>query len=654
MKKLFTLLLCAFVFTGFAQENLWTKSISKNTFLKQLDNGNILIKNKNEIQLVDNMTGEELWRSQVTTGDDPKFLNDLPFMYFAGKDYAFIDASTGAIIDKSSEKTIILNTHYFWDQSRIIVEEQRGDNLHILNIDLNDISKSWNVNAGEVQKQLFGLAARSTKNKPSLTQNGNLLLVDKKFINILDHTGQAVNRIDFDKKLKKLDFNTQAEILYVLEDKKKVHFVNVNSGTTEATIELEEKNPKLKIVDDGKFISIIQKKNCTFYNATNGTEVASHQCKDKISDSYISDKGEFLILSKKTIKRLNPSTAEVITEKSYDTNFNTFFPVDDILLVKGNKVNEISPADLSPKYAKSINFPGMNYFYDTPNGRIYTSMTAEKLAMIAVDNSGQKLWNKETESPVIFEFQVQKNGLLLIDSNEAVFLDYEKGKNIWDKGIKTGASYTAVTDESNTKMVIHGDKRLHFFDKQSSVLTSSEEKVKFKDFDYDTQSPQMLLFDEHIFLKGSNTIYITDHTGNILHTKNYKKSDNTSGLLKLANAAVQVAAIGSGNAGEIVTVTSNGQEVSRGSMVNGLNDSWDYAEQQAADRKAKQNRSSNEYPYVFTKLESGERALIFLNPRTGEEKYSIPMKEKSPTYVIDEIDGVAFYINDTELKAIKL
>lgn len=653
MKRIYTLLFCAFTLTSLAQENLWTKTISKKTFLKQLDNGNILIKNENEIQLVDNLTGDELWTSQVTTGDDPKFLNDLPFMYFSGKDYAFIDASTGVIIDKSPEKTLILNTHYFWDQSRVIVEEQRGDNLHILNIDLNDVSKSWNVNAGEVQKQLFGLAARGTKNKPSLTKNGNLLLVDKKFINILDNSGKAINRIDFDKKLKKLDFNAEADILYVVEDKKKVHFVNVNSGVTVATIELEEKNPNLNILEDGKYISIIQKKKCTIYNAMDGTEIASHECNDKISDSYISNNGDFLILSKKTIKRLNPANAEVLAEKTYDTDFKTFFPVEDVLFVKGSKINEISPLDLSPKYAKSINFGLMNYYYDTPNGRIYTSLTGEKLSMLAVDHSGKKLWNKDTESPVVYEFQVQDNGLLLIDGKEAVFLDYEKGKNIWDKSIKTGGSYAAVTNASNTNMVIHADKRLHFFDKQSSVLTSSSEKVKFKDFDYETQSPQMLLFDEHLFLKGSNSIYITDLGGNILHTKNYNKSDNTSGLLKLANVAVQVAAIGSGNADEVVTVTSNGQE-SRGSMVNGLNDNWEYAEQKAAERKAKQNRSSNEFPYVFTKSESGERCLIFINPRTGEENYSIPMKEKTPTYVIDEIDGVVYYINKTELKAIKL
>ncbi len=122
--------------------------------------------------------------------------------------------------------------------------------------------------------------------------------------------------------------------------------------------------------------------------------------------------------------------------------------------------------------------------------------------------------------------------------------------------------------------------------------------------------------------------------------------------MKLANVAVQVATVKTGNTGKLLTVYQGDQMIHKGSMVDGLNDNWDYANKLKADRQAKQNRGSNQFPYVYTKLKTGKKGLIFLDPVSGKERFDIVMEEKDPNYIVDEIDGIVFIQSKSSLKAV--
>jgi len=66
----------------------------------------------------------------------------------------------------------------------------------------------------------------------------------------------------------------------------------------------------------------------------------------------------------------------------------------------------------------------------------------------------------------------------------------------------------------------------------------------------------------------------------------------------------------------------------RGGIEDIQNDTWKAAEKLKYERRVKQNRNSNVYPYVFTKLEDGKRSLTFINPSNGDERFSIVLAEK--------------------------
>ena len=201
---------------------------------------------------------------------------------------------------------------------------------------------------------------------------------------------------------------------------------------------------------------------------------------------------------------------------------------------------------------------------------------------------------------------------------------------------------------------MYSDKKLCFVNLKTGKLTNTEEKMKFKDFDYETQNPTIISGKDYILVKGSNSIYVTDKNGNIKKKENYKSVDNNSGLLKLASTAMTVGAIATGNVDKVLTVYSNGEMVHKGAMVDGVNDVWASAESAKAERQAKQNNTSNAFPYVYTKLKSKKKGLIFLDPATGKERFDVMMDEKNPTYIVDEVDGVLFIISKSSLKAIDL
>ena len=173
------LLIAAMLFVAMglsAQTSMWSKKVSKGAFMSQLDDGKIFLKDKTKIYLINNETGKMEWENSVATKKDPSFLENLPIMYFEGKSYAFIDATTGNVIDDSKQKTDVLNITYFWEIGRVIVELEREKNLHILNIDLNNLSNSWNTKVGKVQKALMGLVSRETENAPSISKDGSVVL----------------------------------------------------------------------------------------------------------------------------------------------------------------------------------------------------------------------------------------------------------------------------------------------------------------------------------------------------------------------------------------------------------------------------------------------------------------------------------------------
>ncbi len=656
MRNLFILVALTISLQSYAQTEMWSQKVSKGAFISQLDDGKIFLKNKNDISLINNVSGEVEWTNKVITKDDPQFLDGLPFMYFDGKSYAVIDASTGDVIDESKIKTTVLNTNYYWDEGKVVMELERKKMLHLLSMDLNDMSKTWTTEVGKVQKELFGLSSRSTENKPSYTSNGTLILVDKKYISYVSAEGKIMDRVEFKKKIQKLGYNHKLDILYILEDKKNLHFIDANTSKTISTVEIKEKDPNLTILNDGQSISVVQKKDLLLLNAKDGSEIKKQSFGDKISFTYQNlETQQFYILADKDIVELNVTDGSIIDKKTLDNGYDKIYTVNDKTIIEGGgKVNLIDLSTLKKQYTKAVGLPTVQDHMMVGKLDIFTNQSNGQFFLTALDQKGKKIWDNRYIATMTPALDIINGDLLVITTDKAELLSTKTGKNKWDSKVSTGPSFEFEVDRENNRLVMYSDKKLHFVDLKTGKLTKSDEKLKFKDFDYEAQSPIIITGSDFVFVKGSNSVFITDKNGNIKNEKNYKQASNTSGLLKIATVAVTVGAMASGNAGSVMTVHSNGEMVHKGGLVDGLNSTWDYAETAKADRMAKQNSTSNAFPYVYTKLENKKKGLIFIDPATGKERFDVVVNDKVPNYIVDEVDGVLFVVSKASLKAFDL
>ena len=110
-------------------------------------------------------------------------------------------------------------------------------------------------------------------------------------------------------------------------------------------------------------------------------------------------------------------------------------------------------------------------------------------------------------------------------------------------------------------------------------------------------------------------------------------------------------AIATGNASEVVTVYSGDKMVHKGSLVDGINDTWALADAKVAERRMKQNQSSSVYPYVLAKNDDGDPEIIIFNVDTGKEYKTISVETKSPNFIVDDIDAVVYVAEKNSLKA---
>ena len=116
-----------------AQDLLWEMETGKDIYYKQLDEGSLFVKDGKKLSLINHLTGESIWSLELEADNEVNFFDNIPVMYFDGKSFAIIDASSGEMIVDDQTKTEILDIHYLWDMSRILLELDQDGELIVYN-----------------------------------------------------------------------------------------------------------------------------------------------------------------------------------------------------------------------------------------------------------------------------------------------------------------------------------------------------------------------------------------------------------------------------------------------------------------------------------------------------------------------------------------
>ena len=639
-------------FSAFSQEEIWSINVGKDAFMTQIETGHILIKEKKKITLLDHLTGEALWSTPVSTKDDPVFLDNLPIFYFSGKSFALINAKDGTLLESDENRTHVANVHYFWEKGKIVFELYKNFHLCITVLDLHDL-KVTSTHVEAIVNQIFGI--HSGKNDISLAEDGSLIIVDFRTLVIIDPDGKIKHTTKFKKTIEKIDFNTKNNYLYLLEGRT-LHFVNTNSGKIESTIKLKDSDFSFDLIDDGDIFATRDGKKLTFLNSTNGTVIAEKIYDEKIRYTYLDPKTNKYYLSlKKSVHEINHKDAETIRSAEVGKSIGKLYLIQDRIFMNDNGgTNEIDLETLKPKYSRPIPLLAVTDVLVADDNILYINIKESKMYM--VDKSGAIKWDKDYSNRVLKSVDIMPAGVLAITDAQAYLYDVKAGESILENKIATGPSMVYILNEETNILTFYSSKRIKRLNLNTGKMTVSEERIGFKDFDYSKMKPYMSINDKYIYLKGSNSIYILDLDCNLLYEKHYKRLDNKSKLVAIANAALALTAtIVIVSQLDDIHITSHDHSSSFDHDIDFFDGSMNYTREFNSKRRRQQNRTSAMYPYVHTRFENGkDRGLIFIDQTNGKHKYVIKMPEKEPIYIVDEIDGQLYYITDTKLTAYTL
>jgi len=625
-----------------SQSELWSRDVSKYTSMTQLENGMIFLKDRSKISAINHKNGDVIWEKRFPSKQEPQFLEDLPVVFFEGEPFAIIDASTGHIIDQSDEKTTVLDISYFWEEAKAVVQLTRQNILYILSIDLNDSTKSWIKDIGKVEKAQLGTTPRKITQESILTKDGTLLFVDKKFAAIIDSTGANAQRLNFKKKITFVAVNQTKNMLYLLEDDKKLHFIDVLNLKSNATFEFDNTNLLITILGDGSTIGVAQRNELRILDGVLGMQVGSQGFDRKINVVYNDEEsGRSYVLTHKSLMEIDPQTGGIINTSIFKNAFYQLYKVYDKVILSGP--SGISPVNLEKLTLEHVilsKIPRVHDYVEVGKYVCYTNQSRTDFSLHVVDQYGNVGWGDTFYSAVTPSLDVIGNGLLLVSGRKVRYLNVESGSSIWDQSVEVDPSFTFEIDEENDDLFMYSEKRLYHFDYSKGSLTRSNDKFKFDDFDYALQQPRMIVLPNAVFLKGSNTIFVVSKDGELIHKKTYQRINNGSTFWRIAGAIAAVATITSVNDNEMVNIYSDV-----------MYESGYHADRIDYSRRIQQNRSSRQFPFVYSKIGKDKKGLIFLNPENGDERFFIALEDKEPKYIVDNVDGILFHLGKDSLQA---
>ncbi|MFC5048799.1 PQQ-binding-like beta-propeller repeat protein [Aquimarina hainanensis] len=191
-------------------------------------------------------------------------------------------------------------------------------------------------------------------------------------------------------------------------------------------------------------------------NAETGAIVWTHEANKKIKALVYSEKNNSLYLGvkkAKTLKVLQPATGEDITPGKLKLR-GTLIDVrpdkdNNLILVETEGFNIIDPQTNEFKWKKSFKIDYLDEVIPHEKGLIAIGKDEKDGTISLVDPNGKKIWTSKVKGYAYY-ITPTENGVLYVSTERSNILDYDKGKDVWDKDVKF-KSIPAVTLMSKKK-----------------------------------------------------------------------------------------------------------------------------------------------------------------------------------------------------------
>ncbi|WP_248723998.1 PQQ-binding-like beta-propeller repeat protein [Seonamhaeicola sp. ML3] len=257
----------------------------------------------------------------------------------------------------------------------------------------------------------------------------------------------------------------------------------------------------------------------------------------------------------------------------------------------------------------------------------------------------------------IHTMALTKQGMIYITDSDANIINLDTGESIWNKPIKykKAKSVTSTYDEAHARYLISTGEELISIDENNGDI-STLATYKFNE----KENPSSFEIRENgLLLSSSQNLMMLDFEGKELFHA-YFKSPGQSTFAKIALGALAVASTAmAADASFRAGANRNylGQYNQYGAQMQRTADMFSAIGTASFNEMAKRFKATaatENDQFILTKLDDGV-SLVKVNKDSGEVGKNILLKDKKPTYEVDDFGGYLYYLaNGTTVYAYNL
>lgn len=601
-----------FVITAFSQNKLWEvdlkEALHEVGWIKQSNEGFIIASGAKGLLAMNNENGEIVWHNkEFKAVDKTSFMaiDGLPIIYF---EYMPVVGKVRGILMNSSNGEVLFDTKddgyrikdftLISDKGIILFELLKGKERNLMSFSLKTWKKEWIAVVGESKGLINKFAKISYINHgPFFTKDNNMIIGIKDRIYAINSTnGEIVWNYEADKKINALVFSEANNSLYVgIKKSKKLKVFDPDSGAdiTPGKLKLKGTLVDVRADEDGNLILV----------ETEG----------------------FNIIDLKT---------------------NTF------------------------KWKKSFKIDFLEEVIPHEKGYITIGKNEKEGSVALVDKQGRKLWQSKIKGYSYYVTPTAK-GILYISTERSNILDFEKGKDVWDRDVKFKAIPAVTYDKKEDKIILFENKKAYKFDLNTGKIELFAEDVILENVKKKTPLMAEYVDGAGYFLNTGQHISLLSPEGKIVYTKYLEPASDLEGFKRVAQIGLMIAGVDfdiQGNLDNIKMLSSlsNGayrtssdqtDGTSEANVVAGL-----YLESSTGQtaaifeitkRRYSNSKSIKSHKFIVTKVKNeteGNQHFIYkVNKTTGKTDVQIELMDKTPDYVIDEVEDVVIVNENNHL-----
>ena len=400
-------------------------------------------------------------------------------------------------------------------------------------------------------------------------------------------------------------------------------------------------------------------------NFDNGDILWKKQTKKKVkalvsstvnNSLYIGIKGS----SKLTV--LNPKNGEDITPGKLKLRGTLIDVVQDsnnnLILVETEGFNIINPETNQFKWKKSFKIDYLNEVIPHEKGMIAIGKDEKKGSIALVSNEGKKIWQSGVNGYAYY-ITPTSNGVLYISTERSNILDFEKGKDVWEKDVKFKSIPAVTFDTKENKVVLFENKKGYKFDLKTGQINQFADDVELIEVKRKTPLEAEYIEGEGYLLHTDQHISLLKPDGDVKYSQYYKPATSVSGLIGVAELGLAVVGIDldiQGSINNIKTLSNLSKGVYRNStdQTDGTTKSSNIVSASVGDQQLFSvtseryfnSKKTKDSQFIVSKIKKEGQPTVHeilkINKKTGNIDLEIKLLDKTPNYVIDVVDNVVF------------